>query len=86
SEPLARALTVKARVLDAPEARLTLASWSAVATELFQLALGHRPRLATPALVRQRLVEAAAATGVTGFPARFLEAEWTQVVDAWGID
>jgi hypothetical protein len=90
SEPLARALAAKLRVL-APDTggvvpRITVADWHGAAGELFQLIHGRRPRIVAADALRAMLAEAAAAAGVRGFTPRFLLSEWSHVVDAWGID
>jgi hypothetical protein len=66
--------------------RITTASFRGIADQMFQLEHGVRPRIASDTLLRERLREAAAATGLKGFSERFLLSEWTNVVDAWGID
>lgn len=90
SEPLARSLAAKLAVL-APETgdivpRITVADWYGAADELFQLVHGRRPRIVATDTLRTMLAEAAANAGVKGFTTRFLVSEWTNVVDAWGID
>lgn len=90
SDPLAEALRRKLAVL-APETgglvpRITVASFRGLAEQHFQLAHGHRPRIAPERLLRQRLAGAAGSLGVRGFSPRFLLSEWTHVIDAWGID
>ncbi len=90
SEPLARALAAKLKVL-APETggivpRITVTDWQSMASELFQLIHGRRPRIVSPDALRTMIGEAATAAGVKGFTSRFLLSEWTNVVDAWGID
>ncbi len=89
SEPLARSLATKLAVL-APETggivpRITVADWHGAADELFQLVHGRRPRIVATDTLRTMLA-AAADAGVKGFTTRFLVSEWTNVVDAWGID
>lgn len=89
SEPLAAELAKKVLVL-APEtggvvARITTASFQAIAEQLFQLEHGVRPRIAGEVVVRERLRTAAAAAGLKGFSERFLLSEWTNVIDAWGL-
>ena len=89
STPLAKAMAGKLAVL-APDtggvvARITAASFREVAEQMHQLEHGVRPRIAGEAVLRDRLAEAAAATGLKGFSERFLLSEWTNVVDAWGI-
>lgn len=89
SEPLAEAMAKKLLVL-APETggvvpRITTASFRGIAEQMFQLEHGVRPRIASEAVLRKRLREAAAAAGLKGFSDRFLLSEWTNVIDAWGI-
>lgn len=85
SEPLARHLEVKLAVLMGPDRlvapRITVASFQALAMELFQLAFGRKPRLATDQQVEVALAEAAAEQGVKTFSTRFLFVEWSQVID-----
>ena len=88
SQPLADAMAKKVLVL-APETggvvpRITTASFRGIAEQMFQLEHGVRPRVASEAVLRERLRAAAAATGLKGFSERFLLSEWTNVIDAWG--
>ncbi|MBX9858541.1 MAG: UvrD-helicase domain-containing protein [Sphingomonas sp.] len=90
SEPLARELVSKVKVL-APEAggivpRITVSDWANVADELFQLSTGRRPRIVGADALAEIIANAAAEADVRGFSDRFLLSEWTNVVDAWGID
>jgi hypothetical protein len=90
SEPLAQSLAAKLVVL-APDTggiapRITVSDWHRVADELFQLIHGRRPRIVAPDILRTMIAKAAEAAGVRGFTQRFLLSEWTNVVDAWGID
>lgn len=90
SDPLAEAMAKKLLVL-APETggivpRIKTTSFRRVAEEMFQLQHGVRPRIPSDAALRDRLREAAAAAGLKGFSDRFLLSEWTNVIDAWGID
>ena len=90
SAPLARLLAAKLRVL-APETggivpRITVSDWHGAADELFQLIHGRRPRIVSIDLLRRMIGDTATAAGVKGFTSRFLLSEWTNVVDAWGID
>lgn len=90
SEPLARELASKVKVL-APEAsgivpRITVSDWANAADELFQLSTGRRPRIAGAEALAELIATAAAEADVRGFSDRFLLSEWTNVVDAWGID
>jgi hypothetical protein len=89
SQPLAEAMAKKTLVL-APETggivrRITTASFRGIAEQMYQLEHGVRPRIASDAILRERLRTAAAAIGLKGFSDRFLLSEWTNVVDAWGL-
>lgn len=88
SQPLADAMAKKLLVL-APETggivpRITVTSFRGIAEQMYQLEHGVRPRIATDVVLRVRL--RAAAVGLKGFSERFLLSEWTNVIDAWGID
>ncbi|MGH7117428.1 MAG: UvrD-helicase domain-containing protein, partial [Acetobacteraceae bacterium] len=89
SEHLAAELAKKLLVL-APETggivpRITTASFQGMAEQIYQLEHGLRPRIASDALLRERLRAAAAAANLKGFSERFLLSEWTNVIDAWGL-
>ena len=89
SQPLADAMAKKLKVL-APETggivpRITTASFRGIAEQMHQLEHGLRPRIASDAVLRERLSEAAGAAQLKGFSDRFLLSEWTNVIDAWGI-
>ncbi len=89
SEPLAAELARKVLVL-APESggvvpRIMTASFQGIASQMFQLEHGVRPRIARDVVIRERLRAAAAAADLKGFSERFLFSEWTNVVDAWGL-
>lgn len=89
SQPLAYAMAKKLLVL-APETggivpRITTASFRGIAEQMYQLEHGVRPRIASDAVLRERLRHAANATGLNGFSKRFLLSEWTNVIDAWGV-
>lgn len=89
SQPLADAMAKKLLVL-APETggivpRITTASFRGIAEQMYQLEHGVRPRIASDAVLRERLGEAAKAAQLKGFSDRFLLSEWTNVIDAWGI-
>ena len=90
SQPLADALAQKLLVL-APEnggvvPRIVTASFQGIAEQMYQLEHGVRPRIAGDTVLRHRLRTAAGSAGVKGFSERFLLSEWTNVIDAWGID
>lgn len=57
-----------------------------VAEELYQLAFGRRPVVASEEIVRSILNKSAEALGVSEFTSRFLISEWTYVADAWQIN
>jgi hypothetical protein len=89
SDPLALELAKKVLVL-APETggvvpRITAASFQGIAEQMFQLEHGVRPRIASDAMLRERLRAATATEGLKGFSERFLLSEWTNVIDAWGL-
>jgi hypothetical protein len=89
SEPLAAELAKKLLVL-APETggvvpRITTGSFQGIAEQMFQLEHGVRPRIASDAVLRERLRAAAASAGLKGFSDRFLLSEWINVIDAWGL-
>jgi AAA domain/UvrD-like helicase C-terminal domain len=89
SQPLAEAMAKKILVL-APETggivrRITTASFRGIAEEMYQLEHGVRPRIASDAILRERLRAAAATAGLKGFSERFLLSEWSNVIDAWGL-
>jgi hypothetical protein len=89
SEPLAAELAKRVLVL-APETggivpRITTASFQGIAEQMFQLEHGVRPRIATDAVLRERLRAATASASLKGFSERFLLSEWTNVIDAWGL-
>ncbi len=89
SQPLADAMAKKLLVL-APETggvvpRITTASFHGIAEQMHQLEHGVRPRIATDAVLRERLRAAAASANLKGFSERFLLSEWTNVIDAWGL-
>ncbi len=89
SDPLAANLRAKLAVLLGAEAvqppRVTVASFEAIADDLFQLAFGRRPRIANEAQVSAVLATAAREAKLSGFSQRFLTAEWTAVIDAWRV-
>ncbi len=89
SEPLAGSLRAKLAVLAGPDIsvvpRITVASFEGLAVDLFQLAFGRKPRMATDAQVNAALANATSEAGLKGFSQRFLSAEWTSVIDAWRV-
>lgn len=89
SQPLADAMAKKLLVL-APETggivpRITTACFQGIAEQLYQLEHGVRPRIASDAMLRERLNQAARDKRLKGFSDRFLLSEWSNVIDAWGI-
>lgn len=89
SEPLAGSLRSKLAILAGPDTsvvpRITVASFAGLATELFQLAFGRKPRVASAEQVEAALASAARGANLKGFSQRFLSAEWSGVVDAWRV-
>jgi hypothetical protein len=89
SDPLARALDAKVRILSVPDPsvvpKIVVASWEAVAIELFQLAYGTKPHLASDAQITAALAKAFENSGIGDFTPRFIRSEWTHVVDAWQV-
>jgi mRNA-degrading endonuclease RelE of RelBE toxin-antitoxin system len=89
SEPLAASLASKLNLLATPSAasppRATVASFEGVALDLFQLAFGRKPRLASDDHVAAALSSTTSEAGLTGFSQRFLMAEWHGVIDAWRV-
>ena len=89
SRPLANALGAKLAILLAVDPaklnRVSVASFEDAAADLYQLATGRKPVLAS-AEVQQAAVERALADqGYSELPARFVTSEWRQVVDAWSL-
>jgi hypothetical protein len=89
SEPLANHLRAKLAVLAGQDGavvpRATIVSFQGLATDLFQLTFGRKPRVATTERVEAALTEAAAEHALKGFSQRFLISEWTGVIDAWRV-
>lgn len=89
SRPLASALQPKLRVLlgDDPAliGRINVASFEDAASELYQLATARKPILASADIQQIAVERALAKTGYSDLPARFVLAEWRQVVDAWNL-
>lgn len=89
SRPLANNLKGKLSILlggdPALVNRVTVASFEDAAADLYQLYLGRKPALAS-AEVQQAAVERAMTDArYSELPARFVYAEWRQVVDAWNL-
>jgi mRNA-degrading endonuclease YafQ of YafQ-DinJ toxin-antitoxin module len=89
SRPLANSLAAKMKVLLAEDPsvsnRLSVASFEDAAIDLYELALGRRPVIASTELQRAALERAIEATGYSDLPLRFVEAEWRHVVDGRSI-
>jgi len=88
SESLASALRTKLRRLISAQPRLgeqlEVHALDAIGQRLFELHFG-KLKLATQAMVRQLLQEAASKVPGHGFSQRFLETEWEEVVDSWQL-
>lgn len=88
SRPLANALRAKLAILlggDAALNRVAVASFEDAASDLYQLATGRRPVLASPEVQQAAVERAVADLGYTDLPGRFVVSEWRQVVDAWNL-
>lgn len=89
SDTLADALQVKLERLvgnePAVRQRIQVASLDRAALDLYESVFGT-PTLADEAQVRQALREASSSHPGHGFPERFLETEWREVVDAWQLE
>jgi superfamily I DNA/RNA helicase len=89
SRPLASALERKLKILVGEQSsvvpRITVAPFAGIAEELYQIAFGRRPHIASVEDGRSALAGAAEGLGVTEFSERFLISEWTHVVDAWQL-
>ena len=89
SRPLANALRAKLAILlagDQPKLnRVSVASFEDAASELYQLATGRRPMLASIEVQQAAVERAIADLGYIDLPSRFAFAEWRHVVDAWNL-
>lgn len=88
SIPLARMLRQKLRRLTdgdvALEERITVDAVDEIGIALYERAFGT-PRLATASMIRTVLGAVSQEIGGHAFSERFLEQEWTDVVDAWQL-
>ncbi len=86
---LARLLRNKLRHLIGDDAalqtRITVRAIDEVGLDQFESEFG-KPRVATAAMIRPLLRSASADAEVHRFSARFLETEWSEVVDAWQLE
>lgn len=89
SRPLANALRAKLAILLSDDAskldRVSIASFEDAASELYQLATGRRPVLASVEVQLTAVDRAIAETAYADLPPRFAFAEWRHVVDAWSL-
>jgi superfamily I DNA/RNA helicase len=89
SRPLANALRSKLAILlgdnQALIERVSVSSFEDAASELYQLVTGRKPTLATADMQQAIVTRAVAEAGFTDLPARFVLAEWRQVVSAWNL-
>ena len=89
SDPLANALQPKLRALAGPDAhlldRVAVASFLGIASELHQLAFGHKAHLAARDIIRSLVEKARDAAGLNSLSPQFALSEWTNVADAWQI-
>ncbi|HWJ75031.1 MAG TPA: 3'-5' exonuclease [Kaistia sp.] len=89
SDPLAVALRQKLGILCGArgdlESRVTVASFQRIAEELYALSTGRKGHIADRDLVRGLIQKAARDVGLAEFSPRFLQSEWSNVIDAWQI-
>ena len=89
SDPLANALQAKLPVLAGSDThlldRVAVASFLGIASELHQLAFGHKAHLASRDIIRSLVEKARDAAGLDGLSPQLVLSEWTNVADAWQI-
>ena len=89
SEPLARALHSKLRLLISSEPRLAerleVEAIDDVARRLYSQQFG-KPRMASTADIESIATAATASVAGHRFTAAFVQNEWLDIVDAWGVD
>lgn len=89
SRPLANALRSKLAVLLADDTasldRASISSFEDAASELYQLATGRKPVIASDDVQQAAIERAVTEVGYAGMPLRFVLAEWRHVVDEWNI-
>lgn len=87
SRPLANALRPKLRILLCDEpgmlGRISIASFEDAASELYQLATGRKPVIASADIQQAAIDRVIADVGYNLLPPRFVAGEWRNVVDAW---
>ncbi len=88
SIPLARMLRQKLRRLAESDSaladRITVDAIDEIGITLYEQQFGA-PRVATPSMIRTLLSSVSSSVGGHAFSDRFLEQEWTDVVDAWQL-
>jgi mRNA-degrading endonuclease RelE of RelBE toxin-antitoxin system len=88
SETLADALRTKVRRLITNEPRLgerlEVHAMNAIGERLYEQHFG-RPKIASPAIIREFMIKAAAAVAELKFSLSFLLTEWVELVDAWQL-
>lgn len=89
SSPLANALEHKLQMLTGKtpitSSAITIRPFDGIARDLFTLAFGHEPRVASREQITQAVTQAASVGDLEGFTDRFLVSEWMNVIDAWQI-
>jgi len=90
SSPLANSLEHKLQMLTGSNksdgSALTVRPFDGVAHDLFTLAFGFTPRIASPEQIKGAIEKADSEIESTGFSSRFLASEWSNVIDCWQID
>jgi hypothetical protein len=89
SEPLANALKRNLKALAEADKsildRIVVASFRGIAEELYALAFGRKPHLASREVIRGLVGKAKQGAEHAGFSQQFVQSEWFNVVDAWQV-
>lgn len=89
STPLSNTLKTKLKSLTAVStegAEATILPFQEVASELFTLAFGYSPRVATQEQIEAFITSAVESLQITEFTTQFALSEWLNVVDPWQIE
>ena len=89
SRPLANMLERKLNILAAGDvsllSRVTVVAFHGVAEQLYELSFGRRPHIASEEVIRNIVAKIANEQSAEEIPLRFLQSEWTNVIDAWQV-
>ncbi|MCY4281745.1 MAG: UvrD-helicase domain-containing protein [Gammaproteobacteria bacterium] len=87
SLPLAKALKHKVSVLTGDDnANVTVLPFEGVAADLYTLAFGRTPRIASEAQLQAALETTVKELDIANFTLQFITSEWRNVIDAWQVD